>query len=97
MICKVWDHLTKHPKQFGKLCIKFKFTDFPVDIGLDVYKDPTTFLSALKEFISQDDVFWLKYLVEDIPACSKIVKRYTTNLAIRRQFSNKGKCMKPLT
>ena len=108
MICKVWDHLTKKPKNFGMLCIKLKFTQCLVDNGLDdpnVYKNPDAFLSALKEnkIISRYNVSWLKYLVEDLPACSKIVNRYdrfvaaTTKLAIQRRFSSKGECMQPLT
>jgi len=108
MICKVWDHLTKKPKNFGMLCIKLKFTQCLVDNGLDdpnVYKNPDAFLSALKEnkIISRYNVSWLKYLVEDLPACSKIVNRYdrfvaaTTKLAIQRRSSSKGECMQPLT
>ena len=105
MIYKVWDHLTKHPKHFKKLCIKLEFS---VDIELDVpcmYQDPRAFLSALRKnkIISQDDVFWLNYLVEDLPACRKIVKRYdqsittATNIATRRRFRGEGECMQPLS
>ena len=108
MIHELLDHLTKHPKHFKKLCkVCIKLEILGV-IGLDVpdmYEDPHAFLSALQKNkkISQDNVSWLKYLVEDLPACSKIVKWYdqsiatATNLATRGQFSDKGGCMQPLT
>ena len=108
MIHELLDHLTKHPKHFKKLCkvcIKLEISGV---IELDIsgmYEDPRAFLSALQKnkIISQDNVSWLKYLVKDLPACSKIVKWYdqsiatATNLAIQGWFSDKGGRMEPLT
>jgi len=102
MMCKVWDYLSKHPRKLEKLHLKLKFSS---SIRLDdpgVYQDASALLSALhkNKIVSQDNVFWLIYLVEDLPACIKIVKQYDQfiahNLAIREQFSSKGGCMQPL-
>jgi len=88
MIIRVHKYLVDNPEEFKQICIKLEFTETITSTGLDPNNpdntnNPRELLSALRryEVISQLDVSWLEYLLEDLPDCRILVEEYVNFLS----------------